>query len=322
MIELKELTKSFGNTRAVDSVSLDIKKGEIFGLLGPNGAGKSTTIKMLVTILKGDSGSASINGYDVIKDQTLVRESVGIIFQDPSLDERLTAEENLYFHSRLYHVPSGEIKKRIDSSLELVGLSEKRKDLVLTFSGGMKRRLEIARGIIHTPKVLFLDEPTIGLDPQTRKHIWKYLEELRQKEDLTILLTTHYMEEAEICGRVAIMDHGKIIALDSPENLKKSIRDDLIYITTDNNAETAAILLEKLNVKAVHEGDFLCISAPDGRHFLPLIFEAVGKRITGADIKKPTLEDVFIRLTGRTIREEESSTRERLKSAVRRKNRK
>jgi len=322
MIQLNEISKNFGNNRAVDRVSLDIKKGEIFGLLGPNGAGKSTTIKILVTILKSDSGSAFINGYNVVKDQTRVRESVGIIFQDPSLDERLTAGENLYFHSRLYHVPSCEIKKRTDDALELVGLTGKRNDQVLTFSGGMKRRLEIARGIIHTPKVLFLDEPTIGLDPQTRKHIWKYLEDLKKREEITILLTTHYMEEAEICGRIAIIDHGRIIALDTPSNLKKSIKEDVITITTVNNEETSDIILEKLGLSSEIEGDALRITVPDGIRYLPMIFEAAGRRITGADIKKPTLEDVFINLTGRTIRDELSNSKDRLKSAVRRKNRK
>lgn len=318
IIRVEHLHKSFGNNDAVKDVSFAVQEGEIFGLLGPNGAGKSTTIKILVTILKADKGRASINGYDVDRQQNKVRESVGIIFQDPSLDDRLTTWENLYFHSKLYHVPDREIKNRIENALELVGLQEKRRDLVGTFSGGMKRRLEIARGIIHTPKVLFLDEPTIGLDPQTRKHIWQYLADLRAKEKLTMFLTTHYMEEAEICDRIAILDNGKIIALDSPQNLKQKVQNDVVTLVSDDNQAIDQIIWENFGLPSMEEDNSLKISVPDGRTFLPRLFELAGGKIFSVDIKKPTLEDVFIKLTGRKIREEEASPTDRMRNSSRR----
>lgn len=321
IINVENLKKSFGEIKAVDNVSFDVKEGEIFGLLGPNGAGKSTIIKILVTILKKDSGSVTINNYDLEKEQNNVRKSVGIIFQDPSLDERLTAWENLYFHSKFYHVPSREIENRINNSLNLVGLSGRKKDIVVNFSGGMKRRLEVARSIIHTPKILFLDEPTIGLDPQTRNYIWEYLVNLRDKQKLTMLLTTHYMEEAEICDRIAIMDHGKIIALDTPDNLKRSIENDIITLVTDNNSEFSKIIKEKFNIEPMINNGILEIPVNDGRTFLPKLFKIAGGMILSADIKRPSLEEVFIKLTGRKIREEEASTRDKLKDSVRRRSR-
>lgn len=318
IIRVENLKKCFGNNNAVNDVSFSVKEGEIFGLLGPNGAGKSTTIKILVTILKGDSGRAEINGFDVDTQQNMVREEIGIIFQDPSLDDRLTAWENLYFHSKLYHVPPHEIKDRIDEALDLVGLSEKRKELIITFSGGMKRRLEIARGIIHTPKVLFLDEPTIGLDPQTRKHIWQYLADLRKKQSLTTFLTTHYMEEAEICDRIAIMDNGKIIALDTPQNLKKQVQNDIVTLVSDDNEALKEIIFKNFNITSEMEGDSLRISVFEGRTFLPRLFELAGGRIISVDIKKPTLEDVFIKLTGRRIRDEEASMVDKMRNSPKR----
>lgn len=322
IIHVENLKKRFGENQAVKGVSFNVEEGEIFGLLGPNGAGKSTTIKILVSILKGDSGIAEINGFDVEKEQNKVRESVGIIFQDPSLDDRLTAWENLYFHSKLYHVPAKEIESRINQSLEIVGLTEKKNDRVLTFSGGMKRRLEIARGIIHTPKVLFLDEPTIGLDPQTRKYIWQYLAHLREQQKLTMLLTTHYMEEAEICDRIAIMDHGEIIALDTPDNLKKNVQNDVITLVSDNNKEISDLIFNHFGLSSVKEDNgILKISVPDGKTFLPRLFELAGGKITSVDIKKPSLEDVFIQLTGRKIREEEASSTDKMRDSVKRRRR-
>jgi ABC-2 type transport system ATP-binding protein len=321
IIHVENLKKSFGEIKAVKEVSFDVEEGEIFGLLGPNGAGKSTIIKILVTILKKDGGTATINSYDVEKEQNKVRKSVGIIFQDPSLDERLTAWENLYFHSKFYHVPAREINNRINHSLDLVDLTERKKDLVINFSGGMKRRLEIARGIIHTPKVLFLDEPTIGLDPQTRKYIWQYLVDLRDKQKLTVFLTTHYMEEAEICDRIAIMDHGNIIALDTPENLKRSIKNDIITLVTDDNIGFSILVKEKFNIETTFNNGTLEVPVCNGRTFLPKLFEIAGGRILSADIKKPTLEDVFINLTGRKIREEEASKRDKLRDSVKRRRR-
>jgi len=321
IINVENLKKSFGEIKAVDNVTFDVNEGEIFGLLGPNGAGKSTIIKILVTILKKDGGIATINNYDVEREQNNVRRSVGIIFQDPSLDERLTAWENLYFHSKFYHVPSREIEGRIINSLNMVGLLERKKDLVINFSGGMKRRLEIARSIIHTPKVLFLDEPTIGLDPQTRNYMWQYLVDLRDRKRLTMFLTTHYMEEAEICDRIAIIDRGRIIALDTPDNLKRSIENDIITLVTDNNLEFSEIIKEKFKIEPMINNGILEIPVNDGKTFLPKLFKIAGQMILSADIKRPSLEDVFIKLTGRKIREEEASTKDKLRDSVKRRSR-
>ncbi|WP_242826092.1 ABC transporter ATP-binding protein [Desulfurispora thermophila] len=216
-----ELTKEYPSLTAVDSISFTVRQGEIFGFLGPNGAGKSTTIKMLATLLKPTRGTALINGYDIVRQPNQVRQSIGMVFQDPSLDERLTARENLVFHAMLYNVPSREMNSRIASVLEMVDLADRQHHLVRTFSGGMKRRLEIARGLLHYPAVLFLDEPTVGLDPQTRHRIWQYIHGLQQQHRITIFMTTHYMEEAENCQRIAIIDHGRLVALDSPLKLKE-----------------------------------------------------------------------------------------------------
>lgn len=221
IIEISNLTKKYKNLIAVDNISFNVKKGEIFGFLGPNGAGKTTTIKMLCTLLKPSSGTAYLNGCNIQKNPSDVRKSIGIIFQDPSLDERLTAEENLEFHAIIYKMKKELRKERINEVLKMVNLNDRRKDLVRTFSGGMKRRLEIARGLMHRPPILFLDEPTLGLDPQTRNHIWEFTRNIRSKENITIFLTTHYMDEAENCDRIAIINYGEIIAIDTPDNLKK-----------------------------------------------------------------------------------------------------
>ena len=228
MIQVVDLVKRFGALQAVREISFQVKEGELFGFLGPNGAGKTTTINILCTLLAPTSGKAFVAGYDVFQQPTAVRRSIGIIFQDPSLDERLTALENLKFHAMLYHLPRKKTAERMEMLLKMVGLSERHGDLVKTFSGGMKRRLEIVRGLLHYPKVLFLDEPTLGLDPQTRNHIWNYVKELRQKEGLTLFLTTHYMEEADQCDRIAIMDEGKIIALDTPAAFKQRLGSDTL----------------------------------------------------------------------------------------------
>jgi ABC-2 type transport system ATP-binding protein len=237
IVEVKELVKNFGNLAAVDKVSFDVNRGEIFGFLGPNGAGKTTTISMLCTLLRPTAGTALVNGFDVIEQKNEVRESIGLVFQDPSLDDRLTARENLEFHAVVYHVPRSVREERIKEVLDMVSLWDRAEDWVETFSGGMKRRLEIARGLLHYPKVLFLDEPTIGLDPQTRNYIWEYIEDLKKREGITIFLTTHYMEEAEHCDRIGIIDLGKIIALDSPENLKSRVGGDIIKLKTADDDE-------------------------------------------------------------------------------------
>jgi ABC-2 type transport system ATP-binding protein len=231
IIEIKNLTKTYGNIKAVRNIDLNIEKGEIFGLLGPNGAGKTTTIGMLCTIIRPTSGSAILAGFDVVKYPANVRRQVGIVFQDPTLDTVLTAHENLELHARLYGVPAAQREKRIMEMLELVDLKDRSNDITRTYSGGMRRRLELARGLLHKPAVLFLDEPTLGLDPQTRARIWEYIKKMGQKEQTTVVLTTHYMEEAQlVCDRVGIIDHGQIMALDAPDNLKESMGGDLVVI--------------------------------------------------------------------------------------------
>lgn len=220
VIKVNNLTRKFGKLAAVDAISFSVNEGEVFGFLGPNGAGKSTTINMLCTILRPTSGEAIVTCCDVAKEPHKVRKEIGIIFQDPSLDDRLTAEDNLRFHGYLYHLSKKEVNERLPEVLSLVELYDRRKEFVRKFSGGMKRRLEIARGLMHRPKILFLDEPTLGLDPQTRVRIWEYVLKMRKENGLTIFMTTHYMQEAEVCDRIAIIDHGKIIDIDSPANLK------------------------------------------------------------------------------------------------------
>jgi ABC-2 type transport system ATP-binding protein len=322
IIEVNNLCRRFGAFEAVRNVSFQVREGEIFGLLGPNGAGKSTMIKMMVTLLKPSAGTVLIDGNDVRDAHDKVRKAVGIIFQDPSLDERLTAYENLYFHSRLYHISRGLIAERIEKALRLVDLWDRRNDLVMKFSGGMKRRLEIGRGILHTPKLLFLDEPTIGLDPQTRRYIWKYLSELRKSRQITIFLTTHYMEEAEICDRIAIMDHGELITLDAPANLKKEIGGDVVSLTTRDNKAAAAKIRKHFGLEVIETEAVLRMVVANGPAFLPKLFELIGPGATGADIKSPSLEDVFIKLTGREIRAEEASDKDKLRAIVKRRGRK
>ncbi|MEM5869759.1 MAG: ATP-binding cassette domain-containing protein [Candidatus Aenigmatarchaeota archaeon] len=306
-IETFNLTKDFNGLRAVNNVSIQINQGEIFGLLGPNGAGKTTFISMLCTILKPTSGTAKVNGFDIIKEKDQVRKSIGIVFQDPSLEDRLTARENLEMHAGLYGVPKAERKKRIDEVLELVGLAEKQNEIVKKFSGGMKRRLEIARGLIHYPKVLFLDEPTLGLDPQTREHIWEYIKKLVEKENITIFLTTHYMEEADfLCNRVAIIDKGEIKVLDTPENLKKSLEGDVITLEVENT-ENLGKLRELKEVKNFHILEKkIHITVKDADKFVPKLLsfaEKEGIKVSSINIRKPRLEDVFLHYTGKEIRE-------------------
>jgi ABC-2 type transport system ATP-binding protein len=306
------LTKKFGNFTAVDKINLRIMQGEIFGFLGPNGAGKTTTIKMLSTLLHPSSGLANVCDYDVSKKQNDVRQCIGIVFQDPAVDDQLTGEENLDFHARMYGMDAKKRKERVDYVLKLVDLKDKAKVLVKHYSGGMRRRLEIARGLMHFPKVLFLDEPTLGLDPQTRRGIWDYIKKLNREENMTILITTHYMEEADsLCHRIGIIDHGKILITDTSENLKNIVGDDVITINTKAAGRLARILEKKgMTKKAKVHDSTLDISVKSGEKRIPEIMKIAEKEkimINTISLRKPTLEDVFLHYTGRTIREDEST---------------
>ncbi len=303
MIDIKNLTKKFGNLTAVDNLNLQIKEGEIFGLLGPNGAGKSTTLFMLTTLKPPTSGTAIINNYDIIKQSDKVRKSIGIVFQDPSSDEILTGYENLKLHGWLYDMPDNLREQRIKEVLELVDLTNRKDDLVKKYSGGMRRRLELARGLMHHPKVLFLDEPTLGLDPQSREYIWSYIEKLANEEKITIIITTHYMEEADkLCDRMAIIDFGKIIVLGTPEDLKKGLGGDIIRLKAKNlNVESLKDLSYIKNITASNEE--VSLTVEDANIHIQEILSIVGK-IDSAEIRSATLDDVFIHYTGREIRED------------------
>src|SRR3989304_2655501 len=249
IIEVTDLVKRYNGLTAVNSISFEVKEGEFFGFLGPNGAGKTTTINILCTLLSQTSGKAEVNGFDCLKQPPQVRSSIGLVFQDITLDNELTAYENLKFHCYLYNMEKAKAEERIEVILHVVGLYDRKDDLVKKFSGGMKRRLEIARGLLHHPKVLFLDEPTLGLDPQTRAHIWEFINNLRKKEGITVFLTTHYMDEAEVCDRIAIIDHGRIIACGTPEELKKLIRGATIDLKTLDDNRAMSELKETFDIK-------------------------------------------------------------------------
>jgi len=302
-IETHDLTKRYGELVAVDRLNLAVERGEILGLLGPNGAGKTTVISMLSTILKPTEGTAKVNGFDIISHPDDVRKSIGIVFQEPSVDDELTGLENLQLHSMWYGVPKAIRHDRISEVLTLVGLEDRKNSLVKTYSGGMRRRLELARGLVHHPKVLFLDEPTLGLDPQTRDQIWKYIADLAQKEDMTIVLTTHYMEEAEeLCDRIAIIDQGKIVVLDTVEALKKSIGGDFVClkIARPDIAVFASLSYVK---RAEIDDDMLVLTVENANEHLQEILDRAGKAEYIA-IRPASLNDVFLHFTGREIRPE------------------
>jgi len=313
-IETNTLTKRYGEFEAVDEVSIKVNHGEVFGLLGPNGAGKTTLISMLVTTRKPTSGDAKINGINVVKNPDETRNNVGIVFQDPSLDEELTAYENLELHAAIYGIPKKDWNKRINEVIEMVELKDRLHHVVKTFSGGMRRRLEIARGLMHSPSILFLDEPTLGLDPQTREHVWSYIKKLQKKKGITVVLTTHYMDEADsLCDRIAIMDHGKIIALDKSSNLKNSLGGDVIEIETkDNKLENLKKALKKQSwIKDMkdHDGK-LILRVELGERKIPELMSIAQKNhivVSSVNLHKPTLDDVFLHYTGKTIRETESN---------------
>lgn len=320
-IETQSLSRQFGEFTAVKDVSFAVRAGEVFGFLGPNGAGKSTTIKMLCTLLRPTAGSARVNGFDVASQPAEVRSSIGIIFQDFSLDDRITAVENLKFHCMIYHVPAAERADRIRRMLEMVGLSDRANDRVRFYSGGMKRRLEIARGLLHHPAVLFLDEPTVGLDPQTRRTIWEHIHELRRLHGITIFMTTHYMDEAENCDRIAIMDHAQLIALDSPARLKAGLGGDIVRLTTGDPAGTVALLQRDYGLAATIEQGVVRVEVAEADHFVPRFLRESPIPVTSLDMAKPTLEDVFLHLTGRAIREDGSGAQDRLRAAFQKRGR-
>ena len=310
------LAKDYGSLNAVDGISFDVAPGEVFGFLGPNGAGKSTTIKMLCTLADPTSGRAWVAGFDVVAERIDVRRHIGLVFQDTTLDMYLSAEQNLRFHAELYGMPKSVVAQRMREVLEMVGLWERRSSKVQTFSGGMRRRLEIARGLMHSPRVLFLDEPTVGLDPQTRSSIWGYIDELRQREDITIFLTTHYMDEAENCERIAIMDAGKIVILDTPDRLKANVGTDRVCITTDDDLRVIDALAEQFQIEAeIHDG-LVTFGVPDGEHFVPRLFAELGMPIKSVSVARPSLDDVFMEYTGRTIRDAEATSVDNMRNFI------
>ena len=306
-IVVRDLKKSFGEIDAVRGVSFEVERGEAFGFLGPNGAGKTTTINMLCTLAKPTGGSALVAGHDVVHERDDVRRNIGLVFQDPTLDGYLTAEQNLRLHAELYGVDSHLVPARMRHVLEMVGLWERKDAPVMTFSGGMRRRLEIARGLMHSPRVLFLDEPTIGLDPQTRSSIWRYIRQLQQTEEITIFMTTHYMDEAEMCDRIAIMDRGEIVALDTPEALKARVSADRVRIETDDDEAAIAALAERFELEGRMSEGAVTFFVPSGEEFVPRLFADLGVPINAVSVSRPTLDDVFMSFTGTTIRDAEES---------------
>jgi ABC-2 type transport system ATP-binding protein len=311
VIVVEGLGRDFGKFTAVHAIDFTVRRREIFGFLGPNGAGKTTTINMLATLLKPTRGRAELAGHDVVQQPTQVRQAIGMVFQDPSVDGRLTAEENLQFHAMIYNVPARVRKERMDQVLGIVGLTDRRKSLVSTYSGGMKRRLEIARGLLHHPTILFLDEPTAGLDPQTRNAMWGHVRKLRDDIGITVFMTTHYMDEAENCDRIAVIDHGKIQALDTPAALKRLLGGDKIVVSGD-----AALRQEveaKYGVKVQEVNGELHFQVGHGAEFVPRLAADFAGRIQSLQVKQPSLDDVFLHLTGHAIREEESKAIDQLR---------
>ena len=317
-IAVRQLSKSFGEIEAVRGVEFEVAAGEVFGFLGPNGAGKTTTINMLCTLLNPSSGSATVAGHDVVRERDEVRRNIGLVFQDPTLDGYLTGAQNLRMHAELYGVERRLVELRMEQVLTMVGLWERKDSVVGTYSGGMRRRLEIARGLMHSPRVLFLDEPTIGLDPQTRRSIWTYIGELKEREEITIFMTTHYMDEAEWCDRIAIMDNGEIVALDAPETLKARVGKDRVTIHTDDNDEAIAALSQRFGIDARVSEGAVAFGVPAGEEFVPRLFAELGVPIRAVSVARPTLDDVFMSYTGTTIRDaEEDATTNRSRQMLR-----
>ncbi|MFC6884401.1 MULTISPECIES: ATP-binding cassette domain-containing protein [Actinomadura] len=316
-VEVDGLVKRFGDVEAVRGIEFSVAAGEIFGFLGPNGAGKSTTINMLCTLLRPTSGRARVAGHDVVSERDDVRRRIGLVFQDPTLDGYLSGEQNLRFHAELYGVPRSVTADRIAQVLEMVGLWDRRRDRVQTYSGGMKRRLEIARGLLHSPRVLFLDEPTVGLDPQTRASIWDYIRQLKEAEEITIFMTTHYMDEAEYCDRIAIMDSGGIVALDTPEALKAGVGKDRVQIRTADDEAAIVALKDGFGLEATVAEGAVTFSVASGEAFVPRLFAELGVPIVSVSVSRPSLDDVFMSFTGSTIRDAEASASDWMRMAMR-----
>lgn len=312
-IEVNSLTKQFGNSKALDNISFTVEEGEIFGFLGPNGAGKSTTMMILTTLLKPTSGKALVGGYNVVSEAKKVREKIGYVQQEISVDEFLTGRENLYLHARINQIPSNLIKSRIDDVLELVELGEKKDQATLTYSGGMRKRLDIANGLLSRPSVLFLDEPTVGLDIQTRRKIWGYIKKIRKDFGMTIFISTHYMEEADnICNRIGIIDHGKIQVIDTPKSMKSAIGNEIISFNLADGKDSQDTLIDQISkiefVKEVkNKQDLITVFSTKSNEVIPKIFQIstnLEMRINSLTLKQPTLDDVFISYTGHDLRDE------------------
>jgi ABC-2 type transport system ATP-binding protein len=315
-ISVNGLVKHYGDIEAVRGIDFEVPPGEVFGFLGPNGAGKSTTINMLCTLVRPSGGSALVAGHDVVSERDDVRRNIGLVFQDTTLDGYLSGEQNLRLHAELYGVPHEAVRERMRQVMEMVGLWERRASRVNTFSGGMKRRLEIARGLLHSPRVLFLDEPTVGLDPQTRSSIWRYIRELKAREDITIFMTTHYMDEAEYCDRIAIMDQGRIMVLDTPEALKAKVGKDRVQIETDDDQAAIVALRERFGIEATVAEGAVTFGVADGEQFVPRLFAELGQPIRSVSVARPSLDDVFMSHTGTTIRDAESTSTDRMRNSA------
>ena len=314
VVEVRGLRKAYGEIEAVRGIDLSVEPGEIFGFLGPNGAGKTTTISILCTLVRKTAGEARVAGIEVDEDASAVRRRIGLVFQDPSLDDQLTARENLELHGQIYGMPVALRKQRIEEILNVVELADRASSLVRTFSGGMKRRLEIARGVLHHPQILFLDEPTLGLDPQTRKHIWEYLHALRKREGITIFMTTHYMDEAEFCDRIAIIDRGQIVALGTPDELKGRVGGDVITVTTEDSDAAAKEISDRFAVAPFMDDGSLRLEVPDGAAFLPRLVRELSIPVQTVSLSRPSLDDVFLKLTGHAIRSEGASELAKLRN--------
>jgi ABC-2 type transport system ATP-binding protein len=315
-VSVSGLVRRYGEVEAVRGIDLCVDADETFGFLGPNGAGKSTTINILCTLIRPTEGSARVAGHDVVRERDEVRRNIGLVFQDTTLDGYLTAERNLRLHAELYGMPRSLIAPRVRDVLDVVGLWDRRNSKVSTFSGGMKRRLEIARGLLHSPRVLFLDEPTIGLDPQTRASIWSYIRELRNREHITIFMTTHYMDEAEYCDRIAIIDQGKIIALDTPQALKASIGKDRVQIHTEDDSRAIKAIREQFGIPATMAEGAVTFGVEEGEQFIPKLFSDFPVAIQSVNVSRPSLDDVFMSYTGTTIRDAEASIADQLRAGA------